>query len=263
MADGVPANAGSGGVKFAAREVTYSGETMQATVNGLVKFSGSDDAKTVTDVNPASEDKQDLHTTAFGALTETAPATDTASSGLNGRLQRLSQRLTTLLAQTTGRYTVATKSSFTRPADTTAYAVGDLVANSTVAASVNAGSWTGATFTGSGGGTGKINGIGISVAASTTVKTFRVHLFTAAPTMTNGDNGVFAVTSFDLDTHLGYVDVLLDTINGSGSIGYAQCDVDYQIASGDTLYYRIETRTIFTPASADTFAVKVKFERLS
>jgi hypothetical protein len=33
-----------------------------------------------------------------GALTETAPATDTASSGINGRLQRIAQRLTTLLA---------------------------------------------------------------------------------------------------------------------------------------------------------------------
>lgn len=33
-----------------------------------------------------------------GALTESAPGTDTASSGLNGRLQRIAQRITTLLA---------------------------------------------------------------------------------------------------------------------------------------------------------------------
>jgi hypothetical protein len=33
-----------------------------------------------------------------GALTETAPTTDTASSGLNGRLQRIAQRLTSLIA---------------------------------------------------------------------------------------------------------------------------------------------------------------------
>lgn len=36
--------------------------------------------------------------TSVGALTETAPATDTASSGLNGRLQRIAQRLTSLIA---------------------------------------------------------------------------------------------------------------------------------------------------------------------
>jgi hypothetical protein len=35
----------------------------------------------------------------LGIVTETAPATDTASSGLNGRLQRVAQRLTSLIAQ--------------------------------------------------------------------------------------------------------------------------------------------------------------------
>lgn len=37
--------------------------------------------------------------TKTGSLTETAPASDTASSGLNGRLQRVAQRLTSLLAE--------------------------------------------------------------------------------------------------------------------------------------------------------------------
>lgn len=36
--------------------------------------------------------------TALGILTETAPASDTASSGLNGRMQRIAQRLTSLIA---------------------------------------------------------------------------------------------------------------------------------------------------------------------
>jgi len=36
--------------------------------------------------------------TKVGSLTEAAPATDTASSGLNGRLQRIAQRLTTLIS---------------------------------------------------------------------------------------------------------------------------------------------------------------------
>jgi hypothetical protein len=36
---------------------------------------------------------------ALGIITETAPASDTASSGLNGRLQRIAQRLTSLIAQ--------------------------------------------------------------------------------------------------------------------------------------------------------------------
>lgn len=36
----------------------------------------------------------------LGSLTETAPASDTASSGINGRLQRIAQRLTTLMGST-------------------------------------------------------------------------------------------------------------------------------------------------------------------
>jgi hypothetical protein len=36
--------------------------------------------------------------TRVGDLTETAPASDTASSGLNGRLQRIAQRITSLIA---------------------------------------------------------------------------------------------------------------------------------------------------------------------
>lgn len=44
-----------------------------------------------------------------GALTETAPASDTASSGLNGRLQRIAQRLTSLIALLPG--SIGTKTS--------------------------------------------------------------------------------------------------------------------------------------------------------
>lgn len=36
--------------------------------------------------------------TKIGSLTETAPASDTASSGLNGRLQRIAQRITSLIS---------------------------------------------------------------------------------------------------------------------------------------------------------------------
>ncbi len=46
----------------------------------------------------------------LGSLTETAPATDIASSGLNGRLQRVAQRLTSILnalaALVNGAFTV-------------------------------------------------------------------------------------------------------------------------------------------------------------
>jgi hypothetical protein len=56
---------------------------------------GSIDTKLTSQATAAN---QTAEATLVGAVTETAPATDTASSGLNGRLQRIAQRLTSLIA---------------------------------------------------------------------------------------------------------------------------------------------------------------------
>lgn len=45
----------------------------------------------------ATEAKQDAEAVLIGPVTETAPITDTASSGLNGRLQRIAQRISSLI----------------------------------------------------------------------------------------------------------------------------------------------------------------------
>lgn len=56
-------------------------------------------------LNPANLQATTTWTTAndaqIGALTETAPGTDTASSGLNGRLQRIAQRITSMITALT------------------------------------------------------------------------------------------------------------------------------------------------------------------
>jgi hypothetical protein len=69
--------------------------SVQAPPTQAVTFTGSTDAATQTTLaTRLSESDFDTKT---GSLTETAPATDTASSGLNGRLQRVAQRLTSLI----------------------------------------------------------------------------------------------------------------------------------------------------------------------
>jgi hypothetical protein len=70
------------------------------------------------DIDPLSESDFD---TKAGSLTETAPATDTASSGLNGRLQRIAQRLSSLIALlptalSNGFFQVSVKETITLPA---------------------------------------------------------------------------------------------------------------------------------------------------
>ena len=49
------------------------------------------------DLSPATAANQTAQSTLTGAVDETAPSTDTASSGLNGRLQRIAQRITSLI----------------------------------------------------------------------------------------------------------------------------------------------------------------------
>ena len=75
--------------------VTVSGVATAANQTTGNASLGSIDTK-LTDV--ATQTTLAQIDTDLGSLTETAPATDTASSGLNGRLQRIAQRLTSLIA---------------------------------------------------------------------------------------------------------------------------------------------------------------------
>lgn len=63
-------------------------------IQGIVKLRNSSG----TIIDPAIESTQVTQNTRIGDLTESAPGTDTASSGLNGRLQRIAQRLTDIIA---------------------------------------------------------------------------------------------------------------------------------------------------------------------
>lgn len=77
--------------------------------------------------------------TKVGSLTETAPATDTASSGLNGRLQRIAQRITSLIAlipTSLGQKTKANSFAVTLASDQDALPITDNAGSLTVDAPV-------------------------------------------------------------------------------------------------------------------------------
>lgn len=94
-----------GGGGYVNVKVNPSGAlTVDATVTGSVSVTNFPATQPISAVSlplPSGAStlaEQQTQTTAIGSLTETAPATDTASSGLNGRLQRIAQRLTSLIA---------------------------------------------------------------------------------------------------------------------------------------------------------------------
>lgn len=88
MADGVPVTPGVG--------TTIATDDVAGVQYQVVKLDvGADGVASgpVSASNPLP-----VGGTAIGALGEAAPGTDTASSGLNGRLQRIAQRITSLMA---------------------------------------------------------------------------------------------------------------------------------------------------------------------
>lgn len=78
-----------------AEATKLNGETVYAIDTGATLIGGGD----ASAANQTLQLTQATTTnTNLGPVTETAPTTDTASSGLNGRLQRLAQRITSLIA---------------------------------------------------------------------------------------------------------------------------------------------------------------------
>lgn len=157
--------------------------------------------------------------------------------------------------------TVRVSDSFTRPADTTAYAIGDLVANSTTAGSVT--KLTFANVVRQQGGGGMLRRARLrksGVATSNAV--FRLHLWSASPaTVTNGDNGAFSISgSAD---YLGAIDITIDQAFTDGAVGYGIPRVGGEInldipSTGTTIYGLLEARAAYTPTSAEVFAVEVE-----
>lgn len=146
--------------------------------------------------------------------------------------------------------------SFTRPADTTAYAVGDLVANSVTAGSVVPMAFkltnsfpmgqfrlTRARLYKSG--------------AVITNATFRLHLYQALPTVTNGDNGAWL--SSNAADWLGNIDVSSMLAFSDGAAGTGSCPAGSEQyvrqAQGKTVYGLLAALGAYTPASAEVFTV--------
>lgn len=149
--------------------------------------------------------------------------------------------------------------SFVRPADSTAYASGDLVANSTVAGSVVPMSFTAARVNG---GSGMIRRFEIQTSStSVTNASFRLHLYTVSPTPSNGDNGAWLTNG--VANYLGSLDVTLDKAftDGASGVGLPTIgnEVNFSVASGTrVLFGLLEARAAYTPSSGEVFTVNLE-----
>ncbi|MDE4913448.1 hypothetical protein PQI07_22470 [Methylobacterium sp. 092160098-2] len=143
----------------------------------------------------------------------------------------------------------------TRPANTTAYAVGQLVANDTVAANVAP---IPIAICRASGDVGLLKGLRVEKSSpNITNASFRIHLFRIAPTMTNGDGGVYLPANGRASAEIGYFDVTMDLAYGDGAKGtVAISERGYTCPpTAANLYALIEARGAYTPVSGEVFNV--------
>lgn len=152
-----------------------------------------------------------------------------------------------------GHTALVTAATMTRPGNTDAYASGDLVANDTVAGSVVPLSFAVARVAA---GSGMIRRVRLRTSStSVTLASFRLHLYSASPTVTNGDNGVWL--SDNAANYLGALDITIDRAFSDGAAGngvpVSGSEINFKLASGSTVYGLLEARAAYVPTNAGTF----------
>lgn len=154
--------------------------------------------------------------------------------------------------------------SFTRPADTTAYAQHDLVANSTTAGDVDPMQFVIAVG----------NGRGIKIVqakvqkSGTTITngTFDLHLFGTEPTVANGDNGALSVDTASFIGEIAFPLMTAYTDDGmamaySGSASGQFPEMHHRVTSSNVIYGLLQANAAYTPASAEVFTVTLTIEQ--
>jgi hypothetical protein len=160
--------------------------------------------------------------------------------------------------------------SFTRPADTTAYAAGDQVADSTTAPTI----LTFAAAAKRKGGSGRIILVSLVVnLATVTNGTFRVHFFNKTFTP-NNDNAAFAKLDNQAADWIGAVDLPI-LVADSASAEAAHTRVDEKFGGGDdgvplpfvcandddSLYAVVVATGAYTPSSGEVFSLRIVVEQ--
>lgn len=160
---------------------------------------------------------------------------------------------------TTGGLSVRVGASFTTPAGTTAYSIGDLIANSGTAASVVPMTLAAARAVNT---TGRIRRVRVKTAdTGAAAQTVRVHFYEADPSastgITNGDNGAYLTKEA---TWIGACDVILNQHFSDAEKGIGVSNIGTEIIFGpatgtQNLFALLEARSALTPQGAKLWTV--------
>lgn len=267
---GTTSNASSGVATSSTNSpvVSYNYVFNGTTWDQLTSFTlGSKHAATVAIV-----DGSGAQITAFGSTAPNTPLTAGAATATAGLLPgcRYTSTIPTLTdtQQAAAQFDVnchlivastniiLPTANFTRPADTTAYASGDMVANSTTAGSVVPMSLTVNSVSGR-----KVYLRRVVLLKSTTGVTapnFRIHFYTTSPTIASGDNAAYSTTQSghfcDMDVNMYTTAIFSD---GNDGIGTPNNGAECAVAPATTVVFAlIEARGAYAPGNAEVFTIK-------
>jgi hypothetical protein len=269
MTNYVTANPGVGGPTFAVDLDTSSGNWPYAKL--AFGATGTQTPVSLATALPitVTDGNGNVIVASTSALQTAGNASLTAIATSVATLASEDAGLATATAQSTGNTTLAsilaavqtppppmivTGGTVTRPANTTAYAFGQLLANSTTAGSVTPSTIAAAR------GTNVASTILrcrlLKSGTSITNSIFRLHLYNVSPTVTNGDGGTWL--SNQAANYLGSMDVTIDKVMSDGSVGNgvpsAGSTIAFSPASGTAnIFCLIEVRAAYTPISGEVF----------
>lgn len=247
IADAAASAGGTGTLSAKLRKISADIATLLTQTDGIEANLSSLDAK--TPASPATAGNQTTANTALGA-----PA-DAEATG-DGSIIALLKRIRTILTET-----IIVNGSFTRPADTTAYAAGDVASDSTSAPTVI--TFTNVASQNNGGGV-IVSAELIDSANQATKGIFELWLFDTTVTPDN-DNAVFTPTDAELATLVGvipfdvsYVGDVTAGADGNAIYQAQHLNLPFKAgASSRNLFGVLVVRNAYTPVSAESFVIRL------
>lgn len=157
---------------------------------------------------------------------------------------------------------VIVSGNFTRPANTTAYASGEVVANSVTAGSVTPISLTVGRLSAGPGEVGMIRRARLKKSTTgTTGAQFRIHFFNSSPTTSAGDGASITTAITGIAKWIGAIDVDMSTypVFADGAVGEGAPNEGFEINfTTQTVFALIEARGAYTPGSGETITLEVE-----
>ena len=148
--------------------------------------------------------------------------------------------------------------TFTRPADTTAYAINDVVGPSAAAVQEFASAFR------SNGNSGYVVRAQLFTDQSANVALFRLYLYSVTPSAI-ADNSPFTLLYANAANHIGYIDFPAMATEGAGSTAAVSLwsgQIAALAAGGDDKIFGVlVAKSVFTPASAQQFTLRLAVDQ--